>query len=1026
MSSLPVIGFRGLKTSGNELAYPPGSLLDATNCCILSKDILTIRRGQPIDYGDTFGTTGDIARAMTEYQTQVVVHYGASSGDPTKLAMAFPLLNTFTNLAGTWEAPDIDTMRMKFAQLSKNLHWTSSSGLGVLDGVATGAARTAGVAAPGDIWQAIGVTLLSGNPDAGWMPKNSQVAYRAVIGRKDKNDNVKLSAPSTPLIIINPADATLQIGNLSRTGTTVTAQLAVGHGFKAGDILALSPGEANFTAGNYTLTSVTSTTAIWTNAGAAVANTVIQTLSSGSKNVSLPIYLPHSRGIVAGDFVQLYRTDPSLTATANPGDECFLAYERTLTAAQVSAQTVTLVDTTPASYLRAGNPLYCNSNTGSAPGAPFQNVTPPLMDDVTVFDGRLWGSNTQGPHETVLRLIGVGSPNGIQSGDLIAVDTRVYDTTGAIYAAGNAVANINETVLSIANGVLNFYSLAGFINFVADSTPNNSLDSLSLRIQRRAITGDVFYVGSSRASCWQDPMPAVTAVTEGSSTRAADVVTITTATPHGLVTGASIMLAIANGTTADALFPVGIKTPITVTGASTFTYAEVGTNSATIPSGTYFIYETTLPSERLESQLRFTPPGQPEAWPLPNVVSGLPDGLEVSRIKALRGSLYVFFKRGPTYTVSGTYPYNVQKFDGTSSLVAPDSLVEHNGRLHCLTTQGVVAISESGVQVLSKDIEDTLREAMLSDVVMAATFGVSYESDRQYILALGEATPDGVDGWCTDAYVYQSDAGVFTGPWRANPVGWTCGQVLTNVTQWGGVELLSMGTIAYDALRYESKSYSYADDYDDIQSIGDGTDIENTGPGVFLGTGGVFDDIVLGDFLVVNGGGPIGHVTAIEDIAGDIQVTTDGTLDTDDFVYLGVWKAIPDVALEWLAATAGNPAVEKQWAEALVHADSFVVGPMQAVFTTERTQDTSAANRTLSVVDVGKGPTPADVARNLFTQRLEVHSNAQRAAMLRVKLTFKAAADGQTYAGTKFRLLGYSLNAEGGSTRTGHKTGVAP
>lgn len=1009
MATQPLLGFKGLKTSGNELLYPPGSLLQADNCCMPSKDILAVRRGQPRDYANTFGASALYhARNLVEYLTKLVVHYG--TGDGTALAISTPK-GAWTTLAGTWEAADPTVMRMKFAQLARNLYWASSSGLGVLDGIETAsAARAAGVAAPGEFYVTQSDTFFSGNPNAAgtWLPVNSAIGYRAVVGRKDANGNIKLSAPNGRLVVTNPADVTVAIGSLARAGgTTVTATVAAGHNFRTGDILALSPGEANFAAGNYTVTGITSTTVTYSNAGANVVSTLQQTLSSGTKNVSLLVTLPDGVGIVAGDFLQLYRTEPTAAATTDPGDECLLAYERTLTATDISTRVVTIVDQTPASVGANGAPLYTNANTGK--GEAFANLKPPLCGDVCIFDGRLWGTNTQGPHELTLRLIGTGSPNGLQAGDLLALNDVVYSVNGFLVEQFTPTRNISLSNAILAQSVdITASGTNGIASMVARCIGNDATGSTALLLQRRELTAGAFYAASSRATAWQDPLPTITAVTEASTTRTSNVVTVTTATAHGLSTGASIMLAFGSGTSEDANFPAGLKTPITVTGGTTFTYAETGSNATM--TGTYYVYAATYGSKRFEQPLRFSEQGQPEAWPLVNYPGGLPDGADVLRIAALRGVLYVFLQRGDVYTVSGTYPYSVQKFDGTATLLAPDSLVEHNGRLYGLTTQGICAISEAGVQVMSLDIEDALRAAMISPTAMASTFGVSYESDRQYQLWLGNTSTARI---CNEGYVWQSDQQCFGGRWVASGTnGRTCGLVLKNATEG---DLLCMGDGATNALRYESKGYDADDYWEDVLTIGNGTNIECVSNGVFSATSGTpFSGVEVGDAVYWNEDPTqAGHVVSVD---ATTLVTDTAIGSPSDTAYMTLLKGIYPLTLEWLAASAGSPAVEKQWREAHIHGDEFYVDTLTATFDTERTQDTPATDRDMAVA-VDKYSF-AGTTRDLFTLRLGIVQECQRAAMLRTELDFGY------FAGQRFRLYGYSLTAEGQSERTGHKSGV--
>lgn len=73
---------------------------------------------------------------------------------------------------------------------------------------------------------------------------------------------------------------TAAIGGMVRAGTTVTVTTSTAHNLIAGDTFVLSPGEANFAAGTKTVVAApTTTTLTYTEAGAATASTVAQTLT---------------------------------------------------------------------------------------------------------------------------------------------------------------------------------------------------------------------------------------------------------------------------------------------------------------------------------------------------------------------------------------------------------------------------------------------------------------------------------------------------------------------------------------------------------------------------------------------------------------------------------------------------------------------------------------------------------------------------------------------------------------------------
>lgn len=973
MATLPILGFRGLKTSGNPLTHPPGSLTAATNCVIISKDVIQPRRGHPRG-ANTFGASDDRARALTEYDGGLVLHYGPSSqrGGDT-LAYAATPTGAWSNLSGTsaWDAPDQDTLRMKFAQLARNLYFTSSNGLGVLPGIA-GSARLAGVASPPTL-----SSSLSGNPGAGWFAANRAVAYRCVFGRKDANGNVKLSAAGPREVLVNPPDGT---ATLTRSGSTVTATFTSTHYFKTTDVIALSPGSADFLAGNYTLTAVTATTVQWTNLGTGAAGPLAsQTISSGSKNAVVAPVVPNGVGIVAGDFVRVYRTESVDGVDSDPGDEEFLCYERTLTASNISSRSVVVTDTTPDGFL--GEALYSNQNSGK--GAAFGKELPPLARDIAVFDNRVFAASTQGPHTLTLRLIGVGAPDGLQTTDFIGIGEKVYPMTTTVEERYTPLINIAETVDSFS--VTTSFESNG--EFVVSPTATDTLPVGGMLFSRRNLTDGVFYAATSRASAFQDPLPGITAVTEASSSRTSNVVTITTATAHGFATGDSVVLAYENATSEDANFPAGVKTNITVTGASTFTYAETGSNATM--TGTYYVFATSFGSSRLTKPIRFSEPGEPEAWPLVNFPGGLPDG-DVLRIAPSRGQLFVFYEKGDIYTISGTFPYTVSKYSGSATLIAPDSLVDHAESLHGLTTQGLCRISEGGLEILSRDIEDALRLQQVQTASMRSCFGVSYEMDRQYQCWLGYL---GVNtGVCNLAFVYQSDFGAFTS-WSAER---TCGLSIKNDE---AGELLVFGAADGNWLRFESKNYDASQDYfDDTLTFAGCTTLTST----TIDRAGGWSGVSVGDYVSL---GPDDFTPGfVTNVAGTV-LTFDGVFGfTGDSVV--IQKTITPVTLGWVAASAGGPGVEKQWQYVQLHFSASEMKTASISVSGERQSNAQGVNLAVNTFASGLA------AESLSTIRAGIPTDAQRQAMVQVSFTLGS------YAGTYFKAIGYSLTKEDSTERT--------
>jgi hypothetical protein len=111
--------------------------------------------------------------------------------------------------------------------------------------------------------------------------------------------------------------------------------------------------------------------------------------SSGlDKMVTLTTTIPP--GVVAGDFLEIYRTFPSASATTSPGDDHFLVVQQAVTSSDISAGVVIYADETLAGFL--GLPLYTNANEETILQA---NDRPPWCTDICTYKGYTYYLNTK-------------------------------------------------------------------------------------------------------------------------------------------------------------------------------------------------------------------------------------------------------------------------------------------------------------------------------------------------------------------------------------------------------------------------------------------------------------------------------------------------------------------------------------------------------------------------------------------------------------------------------------------------------
>ncbi len=226
----------------------------------------------------------------------------------------------------------------------------------------------------------------------------------------------------------------------------------------------------------------------------------------------------------------------------------------------------------------------------------------------------------------------------------------------------------------------------------------------------------------------------------------------------------------------------------------------------TRPSAWNPIFTTTVddavmaPATAATNGLWFSKQNQPEAVPLLNRISVGPRNCSILRIRALRDKLFVFTDIAGTYVVSNSYPYQVTSLSATATLVAPDTLVNFDDAIYCLTTQGVVRFNEAGPTIISVPIESEIKAlyGVGLPVLKVQAFAVGYESYRKYILAMPTTIEDDHD---TEAWAYD----VVTKAWTRWTKPMDSGVVIPQT------DLLYITTPESTKVSYERKNFDRTD-----------------------------------------------------------------------------------------------------------------------------------------------------------------------------------------------------------------------
>lgn len=867
---------KGLYTSPNNLSgVPQGALEVADNIVINAKNLADSRRGQT-QYGTPLTVGSGQINKLFNYASSLITSYD------DKLAYDSGS-GTWVDYSGTYTDPAAN-YKMRSLEALKNFYFTTSTGVFKLDSI-SGTPRKAGVV------RALGGTAaLTGG--SGFLIDDSAVAYRMIWGYRDANNNLILGSPSQRLVVSNS--------------------------------------------------------------------------SGGSKDVDLTFAIPAA--ITTEYFYQIYRSLGTLTATDEPTDELQLVLQGNPSSAEIAAKSFTVNDETPYSLMRAF--LYTSP---SQEGIANANDEPPFALDMDIFKGSAFYANIRQKQRLTIAMLSVDSPSlgylvdasvnthtnlildsitsttdlrvgmravgtGIQSDSrIVSIDspTQVtlskattatatvsvefqdrFSVGGVDYWAGTTQTvatntflvdvsgtpgqNINNTAINLiqiintsaSNTLLYGYYLSG-----VEDLPGQIL------FEERSIGGSVFYATSTAGSSFSPPLPLEKYITGNT---AANPTVVTTALAHGLGTGDIIQIFNSNSTPS-----LTGQHEVTVLSPTTFSVAVhvtvLGTTGYFINNDDYVVSD----NDARQNRVAISKPSQVEAVPIYTYFDIGSANFPIQRVVALRDGIF-FFKTDGVYRLSGeTFSnFTVNLIDNTVALKVPESAVPFNNQVFCFTTQGICAVTDSGVQIISVPIESTLLELSSEQYTnfMTASFGVAYESARLYMFFTVTETDD---TFATQAFVYNS----LTDSWTRWPISRTCGVVNSTVNK------LFMAKADSGQILIERKSFTN-DDYADEEYAVTITDVVSTS-----------------EIEVASATNVVAGMTIVQGTRDALILEVDGTtltlvpvnglVDGAAIVY----TPIQDV-IQWVPIDVENPGLLKQFSELTLFFKNAAFSEIIASFST--------------------------------------------------------------------------------------------
>lgn len=397
--------------------------------------------------------------------------------------------------------------------------------------------------------------------------------------------------------------------------------------------------------------------------------------------------------------------------------------------------------------------------------------------------------------------IGIGedaSQNEVLLSGLTSEDLSIEDTARSLERI------INKDSLSPVNA---FY-LSGL----------NDLPGIIL-LEARTLIDDKFYVGFSHSTTtpvFEPSLPVAKTITSISSA-SPRAVFYTSPTLHDFTVNQEVYVYV-DPTIDSTINPttVGKKTIYSL--PSTTSFELTGVTSATYSA---FDIAIAFPADVVSdnsvnpNRLYFSKIQQPEAVPLVNYIDIGPKDKKIQRILALRDSLVVLKEDG-VYIISGSAApnFSVRLSDSSALIYAPDTATNLNNLIYALTSQGVVTVSETGVGVISRNIENKIQEVTNAKFdYKLMSWGMASESDRCYLLWLPEKTND---SYATQAFRYNT----FTRTWTRWTKPANCGVVNPNDDKIYLGDASGRPYVLKERKNYERQDYA---DREIIKSIGSGS-----------------------------------------------------------------------------------------------------------------------------------------------------------------------------------------------------------
>jgi len=688
----------------------------------------------------------------------------------------------------TFGDPSVD-FKSRAARANSNLYITTDEGVKKLDTVEN--VNITGAGAPRAIETVLDVVASS---TTGFLSSGGSVAYRTLWGYEDLNQNLILGFPSERRIVTNSTsssrDITFQL--IIPDGVDTRFFYQVYRSEPVNSSLDVEPSDE--------LNLVYEAGVSLGEISSGITNSVTDLVPESLRQVAAPIYTaPSQEGILNANDVPPFSTDiatfKNITFYANTRNK----QNFSLTMLGVGGENGINFRAFYANISSGGNTISSIAST--------EGIIAGMLVDADVFSSTATVTAVSSSSIVVdLAATSTGSGTEFKVREAITIDGTEYRTQfgSAEYnnvnkSSGTTIANLSTTA-----GLSAGMAVTGTL-IDADTTIATIVNSTSITLSKNTLGASS---GGNIVITAQNNNSAGTFGVYTDGTPSQNI----RETAENLV---SVINRFSSNTSVDAFYTSGFgELPGSMLfrkkdfASSAFSITAIGHNN--------IAYEPALPSsgtsisstnDRFLNGVYFSKVNEPEAVPTLNFFRIGSADEEVERIIPLRDGIFVF-KQDGIYRITGEDPSSlrVDPFDLTVRITGPETAVPLNNLIFFLSDEGVCQMSESGVEVISRPIEEKVLNTFAVDDIENLAFALNYDSERRYILYLPQTNSDTS---ATIAYVYN----VFTQAWTEWDQSKTTGFINPNDDK------IWLGDAISNRVNVERKNRNFRDYADDETSV---------------------------------------------------------------------------------------------------------------------------------------------------------------------------------------------------------------